>query len=293
MQKVAERAPGLTLVPEVKSPSCAFVLPGSDAAAFVADRAGSEARLAALAFEGAPEIKIRCAGCLLDGPWANGAAVIVGSRALVEAACAVAGAEAARAVADGEAQHDDHAHHVAALPVDLLRRPDTRARSDAILERLVGGRGLAPRARVELGHHIGAGLSALGDALRPRDEVFAIVYDDDTHYTVNLPGGKRHLAESPWVACLREAKEETSLILDSHGGDADGVGALARARAAPALRFRVVTFGSRESMRFHLLRAEDEADAAEGPPGGVDAVAARLGELDVNAPAWPPAPGVS
>ena len=89
---------------------------------------------------------------------------------------------------------------------------------------------------------------------------------------------------------MREAREETSLVLDAEGGDADGVGARVRARAAPALRFRVAALGSRESMRFHLLRAEDEADAVEGSPGGVDAVA-RLGGRASRA-GGPPAPGI-
>ena len=64
----------------------------------------------------------------------------------------------------------------------------------------------APRAD----HHLQTFLNcpSPGDA-----DVFLIAYDDASHWTLELPGGKRNLAESAWAAAQRETAEEALLHL--------------------------------------------------------------------------------
>ena len=233
--------PGLLAIPDSRGARAALRVaarPSGDArAAPPADRVGLEERLARILFPVPPvddvSLKVNCAECLLRAE-PNGAVAIVGQDADVQSLAAAFYAERTRAGAAPRVH--DCAHAVAAAPLVLLRNafgagPAPRTRRGG------GARGAAaerPRAAADdaLGELAAAleasGLRAtpgppradhhLASLLRSHDAptegfVLLIAYDDGTHWTLELPGGKHKLGESTWRAAVRETAEEALLAL--------------------------------------------------------------------------------
>jgi hypothetical protein len=47
--------------------------------------------------------------------------------------------------------------------------------------------------------------------------VLVLAYDDGDYWSLDLPGGKRHLGETAWSCARRETFEESSLVIDEEG----------------------------------------------------------------------------
>ena len=147
--------------------------------------------------------------------------------------------------------HADHAHYCITLPrSSLLRLARSRTRNqtsqarDELFDHMKaqglpinveasetpassGSGGESGSNSVEtdidLQHHLKSSLNILTNDRNQEDEmfIFVIVYDDTASTTgkkpcwsFDLPGGKRHLAETAVEAAIRETEEECSLVWD-------------------------------------------------------------------------------
>ena len=147
--------------------------------------------------------------------------------------------------------HADHAHYCITLPrSSLVRLARSRTRNqtsqakDELFEHMKaqglpvnveasetpapsGSGGETGSSSVEididLQHHLKSSLNILTNDSNQEDEIFifVIVYDDTAPTTgkkpcwsFDLPGGKRHLAETAVEAAIRETEEECSLVWD-------------------------------------------------------------------------------
>jgi hypothetical protein len=179
--------------------------------------------------------KVSCAGCLLkDEP--NGFACISSTNynlIMTQVRDAARQAQQVK-IANGDKLHPDHAHHCIVLPHSALariHRSKTRSQSqqarDEVLELMQHQQDvpITPETtvEVELGHHLGSALDLTRTTANKDEEEsywFLMVYDDTQtktpHWTLDLPGGKRHLGETAIKAAMRETQEETSLAWDPH-----------------------------------------------------------------------------
>mmetsp|Transcript_13941 Transcript_13941/g.21739 ORF Transcript_13941/g.21739 Transcript_13941/m.21739 type:complete len:216 (-) Transcript_13941:860-1507(-) len=130
------------------------------------------------------------------------------------------------------ALHADHAHHLCSLPRNILwnlwskarTRDQKRKASNAILE-LLEKQGVPINSdcrHIELQHHLTSLLQITKeDPNASTVHWLAMVYDDtakkkDPCWSLDLPGGKRHLGENSVQGMIRETEEETSLIVNNH-----------------------------------------------------------------------------
>lgn len=70
---------------------------------------------------------------------------------------------------------------------------------------------------LQMGHHLKSMLKIYSkEPQNTKDPIylFVIVEFDDHKFTLDLPGGKRHLGESSWEGAKRETMEESSLMID-------------------------------------------------------------------------------
>jgi NUDIX domain len=186
--------------------------------------------------------KVSCAACLLE-EMPNGFACV--SSTDREALDRVR--DQARSLADGKTEttkHSDHAHFVATVPLDaLMKFYHTKTRSkvqeaqEELVEHLVR-QGVPARIQesdiptIELQHHLSTllwlmkdrhpqGLHQGGQQTNADAWYWLVLGYDDTNdkknprWSLDLPGGKRHLGETTLEAAIRETEEETSLKWDS------------------------------------------------------------------------------
>ncbi|KAH8092874.1 hypothetical protein JL720_5040 [Aureococcus anophagefferens] len=225
--------------------------------------------------------KVSCAACLLDGDWRNGAVVVAGRQSSVSRVC---GANGALFPAGG----DPKAFHGTALPrcvpvnVGGLLRAVMRGEEPIPLPAELAlpspelGEGV-----VDVKHHIqealgivpfadllagGDGDDARADSMRRLaaldDEcVLVLAYVDARNVvSLDLPGGKRKLAETAWEAAVREMADECKLAA------APGDDRAPAARSTPAARPSRRSYVDGQSVRFFVLRPADHDPAEKAEP---------------------------
>ena len=209
---------------------------GTGASTFEQDRVSAEKVLRQTIYAADEEteenvdFKLSCANCLLLLEPNGFACVKSSSRYTIDFIRDMARRDAQQTLESDHELHSDHAHHVCTLPRHCLANLEaskTRTQSyeanEFILKQLKEqGIPAAIDQTVKMGHH----LKELLDITKHDDPDsknsfwFIIVYDD-THdpkelcWTLDIPGGKRHLGESKFDCVVRETSEETSLTLDA------------------------------------------------------------------------------
>jgi GR25 family glycosyltransferase involved in LPS biosynthesis len=179
------------------------------------DRVAAERRMAAALLPhdstDGVRLKVKCSICLLKHE-PNGCVALVGAADDLDPFVARSYANRARA----DRAHEDAADAVATVPFSILRRAFTATEPselDRALDQLASclarvglsaARDAPPRAQ----HHLTSFLQKERAVVKDDELLFLICYDDDSHWTLDLPGGKRHLAETAWAAARREITEE-------------------------------------------------------------------------------------
>jgi len=204
--------------------------------------AADEGGIAANADKGDDELsqfKLSCAACLLvDCP--NGFACVSSpSLPTVELARDMARKRQQTLTESGKALHADHAHGVAAVSRRSLwalygMGPKTRSQVTAASNELVAQlrrQAIIPPITsdedddnshhhvLNLGHHVKSLLANTSSLTEHGSDYWLVIIHNDgvkgnsTQWSIDLPGGKRHLGESTWKCLVRETREETSLDL--------------------------------------------------------------------------------
>lgn len=196
--------------------------------------------------------KVSGAACLLDREPNGFACVSSTSSEFVEA---VRDKARRATPTDPALRHADHAHHVLCLPQSALaqlQRAKTRHQTDqardALLQHLAS-QGLPTAAilldqaetqpeHIKLEHHLTSLLTLTQEHRHQKhkhnnhtnddsagagddDEMYWFVFayedidKDKRQWTLDLPGGKRHLGETALEGAIRETQEETSLCWDA------------------------------------------------------------------------------
>jgi hypothetical protein len=209
---------------------------GTSLSDFEKDRVAAEERLKEEIFnavnsptpDSSIEFKLSCANCLLVLE-PNGFACIKSStRHTIDFA-----RDLARKEAHAASQfHSDHAHYICTLPrqqMASLEESKTRSQwkeaNDVILESLKKQDvPVSIEQEVKMGHHLKELLEITrknDDSDSSKSSFWLIIVFDDTKdpkelcWTIDLPGGKRHLGESSFDCVIRETREETSLTIDA------------------------------------------------------------------------------
>jgi hypothetical protein len=193
--------------------------------------------------EDLPPFKVACAICLLTGHYWNGFV------ALVSATCDPLRSIVQKARNDAKAKmsgglHADHAHFVCILDISTLSSflmiAKTRSSWKNCVQRIlteINVSGVEFSADVQsfisgdteikdndvsitLGHHLTSFLQIMIDKGPNKTKSFQPQYlmvigyqDGPFKWTLDLPGGKRHLGESTLEGAIREVEEECSLLL--------------------------------------------------------------------------------
>ena len=197
-----------------------------------------------------PSFKVACAICLLTGHYWNGFVAILSAKYHHLQPILDNARDAAQAK-ESQILHSDHAHFVCALKISSLQTfvgsAKTRSASTKnitnVLSQLrnngvelsnnvqnvsfVGEKVDEHSAKVELGHHLISFLHILNDEfqndrseatnsiLQQSQYILVIGYQDGPfEWTLDLPGGKRHLGETTIEGAIREVEEECSLKLN-------------------------------------------------------------------------------
>lgn len=222
---------GLLVVPQTKASIRALYLSlDTESIKYDNDPEKMEAKLRKELFSGSEKedggsYKVSCASCLLDREPNGFACVASKSTEAVDEA-----RDEARRAADsknGNKKHADHAHHVVTLPrsaLSKLRASRTRSQTQEACDELaqclsVQGVPIEPEtSHIELGHHLTSLLFLTKEYETEEDwHWLVMVYDDrktsqGADWTLDLAGGKRHLAETALQAAIRETEEEISLV---------------------------------------------------------------------------------
>lgn len=174
--------------------------------------------------------KASCASCLLQHESNGFVCVSSLSRQTIDFARDLARKRADEKRIEGEL-HADHAHFVCNLSKctlwNFLDKARTRQQkliaADQVLEQLLQqGAPAKSGENVEFGHHLSSLLllSKFSDS-DTTTHWLTLVYDDRENgekkepcWTIDLPGGKRHLGETTFQGAVRETEEETSLQID-------------------------------------------------------------------------------
>jgi hypothetical protein len=240
---------GLVVLPKIKSVSHVYVCQDqTDVKSFALDPLAAERRLRDQLFPTSSKsqsatrekFKLSGASCMLQHE-PNGFVCVYSKTS--SSSVHLARDKARRARQAKSSLHADHAHFVCTLPHAALWKlkmavPDaTQALWHYLSHQVVlqphstspreGGveqtTRVLPEISIELGHHL---TSLLCLKTAPNDDQeseywwLTLVYDDTKpfskrrKFTVDLPGGKRHLGESSLDGAMRETEEETSLVLD-------------------------------------------------------------------------------
>ncbi|KAL7481263.1 hypothetical protein ACHAW6_006944 [Cyclotella cf. meneghiniana] len=197
-----------------------------------------------------PSFKVSCAICLLTSHYSNGFVAIV-SDSLNQVQPFVQRARNAAEANLEKGLHSDHAHFVCALEIpslqSLLQSGKTRSgllqckmhiltqmhhagvKLSTEVEPFVGGgeNSIGQNFDILLGHHLSSLLQIIAvrcpnktltissDRTTQLQYIMIIGYQDGPfQWTLDLPGGKRHLGESTLEGAIRELEEECSLRLD-------------------------------------------------------------------------------
>jgi len=127
---------------------------------------------------------------------------------------------------------------------------------------------------VEIKHHIQEALNIVD--FKNAEAILVRAYvDHHGHASLDLPGGKRHLAETAWEAAVREMDDECAL--KCHAG-ADAFEAMQGHLDCEGRRFKVASHVDGQSVRFFLLRpgGEAEPEPAAGAAAAPEVAAGAL-----------------
>jgi len=199
------------------------------------------------------EYKVSCAACLLEDIPNGFACVLSTNQDDVNRVRDQARKAANEKIEDRK--HSDHAHFVATVPIDTLirlHRSKTRHQIQTVQDELIQilihqDIPIEPDTinDIKLQHHITSFLwlfhdrneeqinttpttkwSSLDEVSSSSSPWYCLVlgYDDrkeeshhsTPHWSLDLPGGKRHLGENTLEAAIRETEEETSLVWDKN-----------------------------------------------------------------------------
>jgi hypothetical protein len=182
----------------------------------------------------ARSFKATCASCLLDEV-PNGFVCVASSHPKTVDMAQDWARQRAEEKRSAAALHSDHAHYVCSLSQPTMSqvlyhartRQQTRDAASQIMQQFIK-QGLPAQVgeTVELGHHLKSLLQlssrSTTSSSRQKDAHnyqywLVLVYDDRTkggYWTIDLPGGKRHLGETTFQCAMRETEEEISLRID-------------------------------------------------------------------------------
>ncbi|KAL7507806.1 hypothetical protein ACHAXN_008150 [Cyclotella atomus] len=190
-----------------------------------------------------PPFKVSCGICLLTRHYWNGFVALVSSTFEQIQPVLKSARDAAQAKAHS-GWHSDHAHFVCAVDISTMKSfitPISKTRSvSAKLIKMVlsqmnnsgvelsldaqsfidSNTATSQVAKIEIGHHLTSFLQLLTERTSKETNQFQYImvigYQDDIlKWTLDLPGGKRHLGENTLEGAIREVEEECSLQLDS------------------------------------------------------------------------------
>jgi len=183
-------------------------------------------------------VKVSCAACMLEVE-PNGF-VCISSPIKAEVDRARDMAIKAREVKakNGQALHADHADYVCTLHQGALEEeqqktaPSSSSSSSSLIQQLqeqnvpvvINNQGQIHRPpKLKIGHHLKTMLKILQKRNMTNEYLLTIVAHNDQNHTfeMDLPGGKRHLAETSFACAVRELEEETSLVVDETWRDDD------------------------------------------------------------------------
>lgn len=186
-----------------------------------------------------PNIKLRCAVCLLKEHKPNGFVALhsLSFQILMKIKNNIT------AIANKKRQlnilHSDHAHEVCILPKHLLwsyyrnrkNIEKLNVLTKVIISHLVN-QGVPNlnydnnddnccNYKIKLGHHLAfmLGLIYKKQIYNPSYILLLYYHDSPTKITIDLSGGKRHLGEDSWQCAIRETEEEMSLVMDDENND--------------------------------------------------------------------------
>lgn len=226
---------GLVVLPDIKRIPAVYMCLGTDRATFVDNPLAAETTLRDEIYHNVPSTswKLSCASCLLTLQPNGFVCISSTSSAEVDWVRDLARTKALEK--DAAARHADHAHYVCTFPLSSLRlrhtartREQERQASDELREHMMRqGVPVEHSYPVELQHHLTALLDITGGKILERNGIsttpywLALVYDDtngnktDPCWSLDLPGGKRHLGETAFQGAMRETEEESSLKIST------------------------------------------------------------------------------
>eukprot|EP00592_Proboscia_alata_P017639 CAMPEP_0194397592 /NCGR_PEP_ID=MMETSP0174-20130528/125631_1 /TAXON_ID=216777 /ORGANISM="Proboscia alata, Strain PI-D3" /LENGTH=423 /DNA_ID=CAMNT_0039193789 /DNA_START=271 /DNA_END=1542 /DNA_ORIENTATION=- len=232
---------GLVVVPDTKSIPSVYLCLGTGSDEFSRDSLSKELKLKEEIFaplfsagdeqEQTASFKVSCAACLLKDEPNGFACVSSSSSQTVDFARDMARHQAEEKRQEGPL-HADHAHHICTLPRQMIWQLHDRARTREqkrtatreIMEHMskqgvpIDMSGTVDN--VEIGHHMFSLLHITKNDTDARTAHWLILVYDDTSksknpcWTIDLPGGKRHLGETTFDGTTRETEEEMSLTID-------------------------------------------------------------------------------
>jgi hypothetical protein len=233
-----EQLDGLVVIPETRFITLIYLCLNTSAEEFQRDSFATEKKLRSELFppsssssEETVSFKASCAACLLKHEPNGFVCVSSLSRQTVDFARDLARKRADEKRNEGEL-HSDHAHYVCSLSkrtmwnlLDSARtRQQKRIAADQVMEQLSQqGAPAESGENVEFGHHLRSLLlmSKSSDSDTDTTHWLTLVYDDRENgekkepcWTIDLPGGKRHLGETTFQGAVRETEEELSLQID-------------------------------------------------------------------------------
>jgi hypothetical protein len=235
-----EKLDGLVVVPDVKQISSVYLCLGTGRDEFQRDHLASENKLKDEIFAQSsspvdtanPSFDVSCAICLLQIEPNGFVCVSSSSHQTVDFVRDMARKRAEQKRKDGPL-HGDHAHYICTLPRRILwqlcdkarTREQKRQATNELVELYLGRQGVPTDTtdtceQIEIGHHLWSFLFLTKDE-SDADTAYwmTLVYDNTSNrmnpsWTLDLPGGRRHLGERSFEGAIRETEEESSLQID-------------------------------------------------------------------------------
>jgi hypothetical protein len=240
-----EKLNGLVVVPDSKNIFWVYLCLGTGTDEFHRDPLAAELKLKdeifaqSLVDTATPSFKVSCAMCLLQDEPNGFVCVSSSSRQTVDFVRDLARKRAKQKRQEG-ALHSDHAHFICTVPRRILwqlcdkakTREQTRQATNELMKHL-GTQGVPTNTtdtskQSELGHHLSSLVYITkGDSDADTAYWMTLVYDNTSSrknpcWTLDLPGGKRHLGERSFQGVIRETEEESSLQIDGQWMLEDG-----------------------------------------------------------------------